>query len=180
MRRREFTTLNAGSRVQIIAQLGALQRDIRESGARLMRAREGRSLGGRMPTAALRASMARSAAGSLRDQRNAGRWPLSRLAGNRARTLGALIYAASNPSPPRPRAELGFTTSGTAKSFASKTRSVRCDSAVFSVREYYSCTTCRHPEATERSSSSTCNAVSTIRNLGEGTTLRLRETSQSC
>jgi hypothetical protein len=52
------------------------------------------------------ASMARSAAGSLRDQRSAGRWPLSLIAGNRARTLGARFYADSKPSPPRPRAEL--------------------------------------------------------------------------
>ena len=35
--------------------------------------------------------MARSAAGSLRDRRT-GRWPLSRLASTRAKTLGALAY----------------------------------------------------------------------------------------
>jgi len=58
-----------------------------------------------MPTAALRASMARSAAGALRN-RWTGRGPLSLIASNRARTLGARFYAASKPSPPRPRAEL--------------------------------------------------------------------------
>ena len=62
-------------------------------------------LGGRMPTAALRASMARSASGSLRDRRT-GRWHLSRLASTRAQTLAALVYAASEPSPPRRHAEL--------------------------------------------------------------------------
>ena len=43
--------------------------------------------------------MARSASGSLRDRRT-GRWPLSRLAGTRAKTLGALAYAAAESSPP--------------------------------------------------------------------------------
>ena len=51
-----------------------------------------------MPTAALRASMARSASGALRDRRT-GRWPLSLIAGNRARTLGARFYAAEESSP---------------------------------------------------------------------------------
>jgi hypothetical protein len=59
----------------------------------------GALLGGRMPPAALRASMARSADGSLRDRQQirgksgmvqAGRGPLFRLAGNRAKTPGAL------------------------------------------------------------------------------------------
>jgi hypothetical protein len=58
------------------------------------------------PARCARPRMARSAAGSLRDQRSAGRWPLSLIAGNRARTLGARFYADSKPSPPRPRAEL--------------------------------------------------------------------------
>jgi len=49
--------------------------------------------------------MARSASGSLRD-RWTGRWPLSLIAGNLARTLGARFYADSKPSPPSPRAEL--------------------------------------------------------------------------
>ena len=80
-----------------------------ESGARLLRAGWGRPRGGRMPTAALRASMARSAAGSLRDRRT-GRGPLSRLAGTRAGTLGARVYAAAESSPPRPRAELAPAT----------------------------------------------------------------------
>ena len=62
-------------------------------------------LGGRMPTAALRASMARSADGSLRGRRT-GRWPLSRLAGTRAGALAALVYAASESTAPHPRAEL--------------------------------------------------------------------------
>jgi hypothetical protein len=62
-----------------------------------------------MPTAALRASMARSADGSLRGRRT-GRWPLSRLAGTRARTLAALVYAASESTPPHPHAELDLGT----------------------------------------------------------------------
>ncbi len=49
--------------------------------------------------------MARSASGALRDRRT-GRGPLSLIAGDRAQTLGARFYAASEPSPPRPRAEL--------------------------------------------------------------------------
>jgi len=35
-----------------------------------------------------------------------GRWPLSLLAGTRAKTLAALADTASEPSPPRPHAEL--------------------------------------------------------------------------
>jgi hypothetical protein len=95
----------------------------RESGARLYRGlAPGIPLGGRMPTAALRAlrprrppchparfarpRMGRSAPGSLRDRRT-GRWPLSRLASSRAKTLAALVYAASeNPRPPARRAWL--------------------------------------------------------------------------
>jgi hypothetical protein len=47
------------------------------------------------------ASMARSAVGSLRD-RKTGRWPLSLIAGNLARTLGARFYAApESPLPAR-------------------------------------------------------------------------------
>lgn len=42
--------------------------------------------------------MARSASGSLCD-RQTGRGPLSRLAGARARTLAALVYAASEATP---------------------------------------------------------------------------------
>jgi transposase len=42
--------------------------------------------------------MARSAPGSLCD-RQTGRGPLSRLAGTRARTLAALVYAASEATP---------------------------------------------------------------------------------
>jgi hypothetical protein len=38
-----------------------------------------------------------------------GRWPLSLLAGTRARTLAALAYAASEPSLPRPHAELAIS-----------------------------------------------------------------------
>ena len=97
--------------------------EIRESGARLMRAYAGALLGGRMPTAALRAlrprrppchparfarpRMARSASGSLRDRRT-GRGPLFRLAGARAETLAALGDAAeeSSPAPPARRAWL--------------------------------------------------------------------------
>ena len=62
-----------------------------------------------MPTDALRASMARSADGSLRGRRT-GRWLLSRLAGTRARTLAALVYAASESTPAHPHAELGLST----------------------------------------------------------------------
>ena len=74
----------------------------------------GDPLGGRMPTAALRASMARSADGSLRG-RGTGRWPLSRLAGTRARTLAALVYAASESTPARTRAELDLGSEDRAK-----------------------------------------------------------------
>ena len=49
--------------------------------------------------------MARSASGALRDRRT-GRWPLSLIAGNRAKTLGARFYASEKPPPHRPRAEL--------------------------------------------------------------------------
>ena len=66
----------------------------------------------RTPTSALRASVARSASGSLCDQQSWSRAP-SRLAGARARTLAALAYAASESSLSRPRAELAFAT-GTA------------------------------------------------------------------
>jgi len=60
------------------------------------------------PPAALRAAMAPSGSGALRDRRT-GRWPLSLLAGTRVRTLAALAYAASEPSPSRPHAELTFS-----------------------------------------------------------------------
>jgi hypothetical protein len=75
----------------------------------------GALLGGRMPTAALRASMARSADGSLRDRQGirekrsivqAGRGPLFRLASNRAlrarcarqRRLGVVPRSTRTPS----------------------------------------------------------------------------------
>jgi hypothetical protein len=64
-----------------------------------------------------------------------GRWPLSLIAGNRARTLGARFYADSNPSPPRPRAELASATIIPAKGLANEARSVRGDIAIFSVCE---------------------------------------------
>ena len=53
--------------------------------------------------------MARLASGALRERRTA-RWPRSRFAGNRARTLGALIYTASEALPVAPRAEIAFAT----------------------------------------------------------------------
>ena len=54
---------------------------------------------GRTPEAAQTRPVARSASGALRDRRT-GRWPLSLIAGNLARTLGARFYAAPESSPP--------------------------------------------------------------------------------
>jgi hypothetical protein len=68
------------------------------------RDRDGPSADAR-PPASLRSAMAPSGSGSLRD-RQTGRWPLSLLAGTQARTLAALAYTASEPSLPRPHAEL--------------------------------------------------------------------------
>ena len=66
----------------------------------------GALLGGRTPTAALRASMARSADGSPGAQLRWSPGPLT-LAGDRAQTLGALAYAAEESLPAaRRRAEL--------------------------------------------------------------------------
>ena len=67
-----------------------------------------------MPTAALCAAMARSADGSLR-VRKTGRWPLFRLASNRARTPGALGNArlGVDPGPPARRARLQLSQSPT-------------------------------------------------------------------
>ena len=83
-----------------------------------MRAYAGALLGGRMPTAALRASMARSAFGSLRDRQSiqlGEEHPCKPVAGpssaSLARERGRSRRAATPPRsrpPLRPRAELGF------------------------------------------------------------------------
>jgi len=51
---------------------------------------------------------------------SAARWPRSRFAGNRARTLGARIYTASEALPVAPRAELA-SARGSASAFDEKT-----------------------------------------------------------
>ena len=80
--------------------------------------------------------MARSASGALRDQRSAGRWPLSLIAGNRARTLGARFYADSkHPRPPARRAYICDENDRRAP--ATKVRSDRGEIAVLSVCEYH-------------------------------------------
>jgi hypothetical protein len=63
--------------------------------------------------------MAPSGSGSLRDRRT-GRWPLVQLAGMRAQTLAALADAPSEPSPPRPHAELTFHEYPPGKSLPTK------------------------------------------------------------
>src|ERR1019366_4259311 len=69
--------------------------EIGESGARLCRGlAPGIPLGGRMPTAPPRGSMARSASGSLRDRRTV-RGPLSRLGSAQAQTFAALVLIPS-------------------------------------------------------------------------------------
>jgi hypothetical protein len=65
------------------------------------------------------AAMARSAAGALRGRRT-GRGPLSRLAGTRARTLAALVYAASESTPPHPHAELELSAGLDGRIFGGK------------------------------------------------------------
>ena len=83
---------------------------IRESGARLLRA-----CGGDDPSAAACQRPRGRVHGTLGFRglsrpEDRSTWPLSLIAGNRAKTLGARFYADSKPSPPRPRAELSLVS----------------------------------------------------------------------
>jgi len=79
---------------------------IRENGARLLRTGKGRPLGGRAPTGCASRSHGALRIRVLSRPADRSTWPLSLLAGTRAKTLAALAYAASKPSLPRPHAEL--------------------------------------------------------------------------